>query len=148
MQITPNFHLREFTHTNTGLPNEPPRHIVQFIKAFARLLQHVRGILGKPLYINSCYRSPAVNHAVGGSRTSFHLKGCACDLSIVHYTPDDLVTLERALNSYYPIEFIKYDTFWHVAYDFNHLGNADYAVSTYEQDYPDLRDSPRTIGDF
>ena len=35
---------------------------------------------GEGLYINSGYRSPAVNKAVGGVATSNHLTGCAADI--------------------------------------------------------------------
>ena len=35
---------------------------------------------GLPIYINSGYRSPAVNRAVGGVATSNHLTGCAADI--------------------------------------------------------------------
>ena len=38
------------------------------------------GKQGTPIYINSGYRSPAVNKAVGGVATSNHLTGCAADI--------------------------------------------------------------------
>ena len=40
----------------------------------------LQGGSGSPIYINSGYRSPAVNKAVGGVATSNHLTGCAADI--------------------------------------------------------------------
>ena len=148
MWITQNFSMSELCKTNTGLPNEPPKHIQVKIRAMARLLQNVRNILGKPIFINSCYRSPLVNKVVGGSRTSLHLTGCAADISIYQYDDADKAVLERALKSYHPIEFIKYDTFWHCAFDFWDPGIRDGNPETFEQKFPDLCEPPRTQGDF
>lgn len=147
-RLTDNFRLSEFITTSTGLDNTPKSFNLQFIRAMANLLQNVRGVLGRPIYINSCYRSPLVNKAVGGSKTSYHLTGCAVDLSIMHLNNEERATFERALRYYFPREFIKYDTFWHVAFDFNHLGNRDIPVSTIEQDYPELREPVIESGDF
>lgn len=137
--ITTNFTLEELTTTSTGLENvpSPTSAAMAHIKAMARILQECRDILGKPIVINSCYRSPRVNARVGGSRTSYHLTGCAVDISIYQYTLLDKVTLENALRKFKPIEFIKYDTFWHVAFDIAKLGNHG-PVTTYQMEYPDL----------
>lgn len=137
--LTNNFTLEELTATSTGLDNMPPLRssAMATIKAMARILQECRDILSKPIVVNSCYRSPRVNARVGGSRSSYHLSGSAVDISIYHYTSSDKVTLENALRKYKPIEFIKYDTFWHVAFDFANLGIHG-PVTTYQIEYPDL----------
>lgn len=147
-QLAENFKLSEFISTSTGYENIPNKTHFQFIHAMARLLQSVRNVLDRPIVINSCYRSPKVNAAVGGSRTSYHLTGSAVDLSIMHLPYHALPEFERLLKSFCPREFIKYDTFWHVAYDFNHLGSGDHPVDTYEMCYPDLREPLITEGDF
>ena len=142
--LTTNFTLEELTATSTGLDNMPPLRssAMSTIKAMARILQECRDILTKPIIVNSCYRSPRVNARVGGARSSYHLTGSAVDISIYHYTSYDKVTLENALRKYKPVEFIKYDTFWHVAFDFARLGNRG-PVTTYQMEYPDLTpDSP------
>ena len=148
-QITPNFTFEELTATNTGLDNTPKRTSVAYaqIKAMARVLQQARDVLGKPIFVNSCYRSPLVNAKVGGSRTSHHLTGSAVDISIYQYTSLDKITLENALRLFKPVEFIKYDTFWHIAYDFSTLGNHG-EVSTYDKDYPELYDGPNQVEDL
>ena len=45
------------------------------------LLDHIREMWGKPLHVNSGYRCPALNKAVGGKPTSQHLKGEAADIT-------------------------------------------------------------------
>lgn len=143
-QITTNFTLEELTCTSTGIENVPPRSSAAMatIKAMARILQQCRDILSKPIIVNSCYRSPRVNARVGGSRTSYHLLGSAVDISIYQYTDLDKRTLENSLRAFRPVEFIKYDTFWHVAFDIAKLGNNG-PVTTYQMEYPNLTpDSP------
>lgn len=86
--LTPHFTLAEFTDSQTaarkGLANVPPvgspeRHNLQ---RTAEVMEEVRTILGdKPILISSGYRSPAVNKAVGGSKSSAHMSGLAVDFS-------------------------------------------------------------------
>ena len=138
--LTRNFTLEELTATNTGLPNTPSKGSIAYSKilAMARLLQYVRDVCGFPIYVNSCYRSPRVNSKVGGARTSFHLYGQAVDISTYHYDDAMKQTLENSLRFYKPCEFIKYDTFWHVAFDISTLGTGELPVSTWDKDYPEL----------
>jgi hypothetical protein len=84
MRLTPHFDLSEFTTSQTasrkGLDNTPPPEVVARLQdVTAPGLERVRSILGKPLLISSGYRSPAVNKAVGGSKTSAHMFGYAAD---------------------------------------------------------------------
>ena len=83
-QVTANFKMSELTHSNTAvakkLSNKPSAaHEKNLIEAAINLFQPVRDILGQPMIINSGYRSPAVNKAVGGSATSAHSLGLAID---------------------------------------------------------------------
>lgn len=79
MQITDNFTLAELTVTKTGLPNNPPGAEFLNLRKAAAMMEEVRALLGHPIKVNSGYRSPAVNAAVGGSPTSDHVKGYAVD---------------------------------------------------------------------
>lgn len=82
--ITPNFRLSELVHSNTakrlGLSNKPNiQHEANLKESVINLWQPARDILDKPMIINSGYRSPEVNRAVGGSKTSAHSIGFAID---------------------------------------------------------------------
>lgn len=85
--LTKNFTLEELVKSETalrkGLPNEPTAEIEVNLKQLAeKVLQPVRDHYGKGVKVNSGYRSPDVNAAVGGSRTSDHCKGQAADIEI------------------------------------------------------------------
>ena len=60
----------------------------------AQGLERIRALLGHPIHVNSGYRSPEVNAAVGSKPTSQHMKGEAADIICPGYgTP--LVVAER-----------------------------------------------------
>ena len=54
-------------------------------RLIAEVLDPLREAYGKPIVVTSGYRCPALNKAVGGSKTSDHMKGCAAD---IHGTPN------------------------------------------------------------
>jgi putative chitinase len=86
-RITKHFTWHEATHSDTaerkGLKNDPPADIQGNIEIAAEGMEAVRSLLGVPLKVTSWYRSPDVNAAVGGSRTSDHLTGFAVDFRAV-----------------------------------------------------------------
>lgn len=83
MRLSPNFTLAEFTKSGKAdelkLNNTPDEKITAQLIKTAEAMEVVRSLLGKPININSGYRSPRVNSAVGGSRTSDHMTGHAVD---------------------------------------------------------------------
>lgn len=86
-KLTEHFTLEEMivspTAKKLGLPNTPtPQHIENMRYCCEKILEPVRAHFGKPVQINSSYRSPAVNKAVGGSATSQHVNGQAIDFEI------------------------------------------------------------------
>ena len=74
----------EATKNATRIP--PDEAIVDNIIALARELQKARNQVGRPFRVNSWYRPPAVNRAVGGASRSQHLSGRAVDLVITGYS--------------------------------------------------------------
>jgi zinc D-Ala-D-Ala carboxypeptidase len=85
-QLTTHFTLEEFTDSQTaarkGLSNTPPAHELENLERTAKVMEKVRTLLGdKPILVSSGYRSPQVNAAVGGSKSSAHMSGLACDFS-------------------------------------------------------------------
>lgn len=83
-KITKNFTLEELYASSTanrkGINNFPPDNIKKQLIDLAALLQKIRDKYGYPIYVNSGYRCLALNNAVGGSKTSQHLKGQAADI--------------------------------------------------------------------
>lgn len=75
-----NFTWGEATRDATRIP--PTKAIADNIIALARALQPVRNRIGRPFRVNSWYRPPAVNAAVGGATRSQHLVGNAADLQV------------------------------------------------------------------
>lgn len=87
MKLTNNFTLQELIKSETalrrGIDNTPTVAVVERLKLLAeQVLQPVRDHYGKGVKVNSGYRAPAVNDAVGGSANSDHLTGYAADIEI------------------------------------------------------------------
>ena len=73
-----------------GIKNEPPAEAVEGLKLLVQhILEPLRQAWGQPIFVNSGYRSPALNRAVGGARNSQHCLGQAADivadLSLLNY---------------------------------------------------------------
>lgn len=84
MRLSKNFTLQEFTKSQTalrqGIDNTPQgEHLEAAKKLFENVVQKVRDNFG-PTVINSGYRGPKLNEAVGGSSRSQHCKGEAADI--------------------------------------------------------------------
>ena len=90
MNLSEHFTLGELTKTKTGIENVPNEEQLENLKRLCRWLEQLRkrwndlyGEGDDPIIINSGFRSPAVNKAVGGVSTSNHLTGCAVDIRCV-----------------------------------------------------------------
>jgi uncharacterized protein YcbK (DUF882 family) len=80
------FTLAELTHSTTAaaqnIDNTPPPAVVAKLVALTnKLLDPVRELWGDPLTVNSGFRSPALNKAIGGAVASQHMKGEAADIT-------------------------------------------------------------------
>ena len=87
MKLSENFSLdeviRSATATKLGIDNIPEQeHLDNLQVVIDEIAQPLRDHFGKPVRINSGYRSPALNEAIGGSINSQHSKGEALDLEI------------------------------------------------------------------
>lgn len=83
MQLTDHFSLEELTFSSTAIRNNidntPSFEIVAHLTTLAIGLEQVRTLLGSPMHIDSGYRCPALNAAVGGASKSAHMEGYAAD---------------------------------------------------------------------
>ena len=76
------FKLSELIATNSGLDNTPtPTEKANLIELVDKVLDPLREMYGKPIHVNSGYRSPMVNRKVGGATNSDHIKGMAADIT-------------------------------------------------------------------
>ena len=85
-QLTEHFTLAEFTTSQNaarmGIDNTPTGAQRENVERMAATMEKVRTLLGnKPIMISSGYRNPQVNAACGGSPTSSHMSGLACDFT-------------------------------------------------------------------
>jgi hypothetical protein len=84
LQLSPHFKLFEFVISETAerkaIYNRPSDEIIARLRTLCEsILEPARQQLG-PLHINSGYRSPELNAAIGGSSTSAHMIGYAADV--------------------------------------------------------------------
>ena len=93
MKLTDNFDSFEFNcKDGTIVPNELYSNMVEL----AKNLQVLRDELGKPVRINSAYRTPKYNKKVGGASKSQHLLCKAADIVVAGVTPTEVAeTIER-----------------------------------------------------
>lgn len=78
-------------------------------------LQALRNALGKPLIVNSAYRSPEHNKRVGGAKASKHLEGTAFDISMANHDPIAFIAAARkagfkGIGTYPRSNFVHIDT--------------------------------------
>jgi hypothetical protein len=107
-QLSANFNESEFKCKCCGqLPaGKPPQQLVD-------ILQSVRDHFGQPVTINSGYRCPSHNAAVGGATKSQHMDGIAADISVKDVKPSDVYAyIEKLLAGTGGLG--KYSTFTHV----------------------------------
>jgi putative chitinase len=98
--MTPHFTIAELTHTDHRLlDNTPNAAELANLKRLAEFLETVKTTLGgKPIMINSAFRSKAVNDAVGSKDTSQHRQGLAADFRVPGMVPDAVVRTIIAAN--------------------------------------------------
>lgn len=120
MKISRNFTLAELCVTDTGLPNEPDATASGNLCTLVfHILQPLREALQRPVVINSAYRSPRVNKAVGGVPTSQHALGQAADIQVAGMDPLELAQFIRRLELPYD-QLIREPTWVHVSYGPRH----------------------------
>jgi len=119
-QITPHFSLEELTASETaernGWDNNPNGYERENLARLADLLEQVKVVLGgKPIMINSAFRSKQVNDAVGSKDTSQHRTGCAADIRVPGMTPDQVVKAVIASGIGYDQIIREFDRWTHIS---------------------------------
>ena len=115
--MTPNFTLEELTVTDhrtlDNTPDPAARANLQRLAVFLELVKDRLG--GRPIMVNSAFRSKAVNDAVGSRDTSQHRLGCAADVRVPGMTPDAVVRAVMASGLAYDQIIREFDAWTHIS---------------------------------
>jgi hypothetical protein len=117
MNLSPHFTLDELTHTDhRELDNTPTQDEISNLQRLANFLEEVKTVLGgKPIMVNSAFRSKQVNDAVGSKDTSQHRIGCAADIRVPAMTPDEVVRAVIASGIGYDQIIREFDRWTHIS---------------------------------
>jgi hypothetical protein len=117
MNLTEHFTLEELTHTDhrefDNTPNENERANLVRVAGLLELVKVAIG--GKPIMVNSAFRSKQVNDAVGSKDTSQHRLGCAADIKVPGMTPDAVVRAVIAAGLPYDQIIREFDAWTHIS---------------------------------
>jgi zinc D-Ala-D-Ala carboxypeptidase len=129
-KLTENFTLEELTHTDhrefDNTPTTAEKCIIDgkevIVNAYenlprlAKFLEELKVVLGgKPIMVNSAFRSHDVNTAVGSKDTSDHRRGCAADIRVPGMTPDEVTRAIINSGLAYQQVIKEYDRWTHVS---------------------------------
>lgn len=120
MNLTPSFTLDELTASESaernGWDNTPNDAELENLTRLADFLEQVKVVLGgKPIMINSAFRSKKVNDSVGSKDTSQHRIGCAADIRVPGMTPDEVVRKVIAGGIGYDQVIREFDRWTHIS---------------------------------
>jgi hypothetical protein len=94
MNLSEHFTLAELTVSDIGArngwDNTPNASEIANLVRLAEMLEQVRALLGKPILVNSAFRSKQVNDGVGSKDSSQHRVGCAADIRVPGMNPDEV----------------------------------------------------------
>jgi len=117
MNLTEHFTLEELTYTDhRELDNTPNDAELENLKRLAEFLEDLKVVLGgKPIMVNSAFRTKAVNDAVGSKDTSQHRIGCAADIRVPAMTPDQVVRAVIASDLGFDQVIREFDRWTHIS---------------------------------
>jgi len=117
MNLSPHFTFEELTVTDhRTLDNTPNDDERANLVRLAQFLEQVKTALGgKPIMVNSAFRSKAVNDAVGSSDRSQHRLGCAADIRVPGMTPDAVVRSIISSGLAYDQIIREFDAWTHIS---------------------------------
>jgi len=115
MNLSTHFTLAELTYTDhRQLDNTPTQNEISNLQRLANFLEQVKTVLGgKPIIVNSAFRSKSVNDAVGSKDTSQHRLGCAADFRVPGMTPDQV--FKALINLPYDQIIREFDRWTHIS---------------------------------
>jgi hypothetical protein len=117
MNLTEHFSLEELTATShRQFDNTPNDSELANLLRLAEFLEQVKTALdGKPIMVNSGFRSKQVNDSVGSKDTSQHRIGCAADLRVPGMPPDAVVRAVIAAGLPFDQIIREFDSWTHIS---------------------------------
>jgi len=117
MNLSEHFTLEELTATShRQFDNTPNATEIANLTRLAATLEQVKTLLGgKPVMINSGFRSKQVNDSVGSKDTSQHRIGCAADIRVPGMTPNEVVQAIIASDIGYDQLIREFDSWTHIS---------------------------------
>ena len=117
MQLSEHFTLEELTHTDhREFDNTPNESELANLKRLAAFLETVKSAVGgKPIIVNSAFRSKQVNDAIKSSDRSQHRLGCAADIRVPQMSPDEVVKAIIAAGLPFDQVIREFDRWTHVS---------------------------------
>ena len=115
--MTPHFTLAELTATShRQFDNTPNEAETANLQRLAEFLEQVKTVLdGKPIMVNSAFRSKQVNDSVGSKDSSQHRIGCAADFRVPGMTPDAVVRAVIAAGLPFDQIIREFDAWTHIS---------------------------------
>ncbi len=115
--MTPHFTLAELTATShRQFDNTPNEAETANLQRLAEFLEQVKTALdGRPIMVNSAFRSKQVNDSVGSKDTSQHRVGCAADFRVPGMTPDAVVRAVIAAGLPFDQIIREFDAWTHIS---------------------------------
>jgi hypothetical protein len=114
MNLSEHFTIEELVASQLAarhrIDNRPGPAELANLHRVASVLEEVRVLVGGPVLVSSGYRSPAVNAAVGGAKSSAHLQGLAADINVPGFTPRALA--QRIRDSDIQFDQLIYEGTW------------------------------------
>lgn len=121
MKLSKNFMLHEFAVSQTaarmGLPIVIPPYIIPALADLVvNILQPLRSDVRRSVWIQSGYRPPWLNEAVGGSKHSQHMLGEAADINVAGWVPQKTAKRIVALGLPFDQVILEFDQWVHVSH--------------------------------
>ena len=120
MNLSPHFTLEELTRSEVaarnGWDNSPNQEEIANLQRLAYLLEKVKeAVGGKPVMINSGFRSKQVNDSVGSKDSSQHRIGCAADIRVPGMTPRQVVDACITASVLFDQIILEFDAWTHIS---------------------------------
>lgn len=117
MNLTEHFTLEELTTTShRQFDNTPNDAEMANLVLLAEFLEKVKELLdGKPIMVNSAFRSKQVNDSVGSKDTSQHRTGSAADIRVPGMSPDAVVRALVASDLPFDQVIREFDAWTHIS---------------------------------